>query len=76
LVERRVLVGDIAFRHRRLDRTQLTDQGFAGALIDGAPRRRRRPIRQIRQGLGEQRIIVSHDRFRSILKDPRATPFD
>ena len=68
LIERGVLAGYVALGHWRLDRAQLTDQRFARAFINDAACRRRRPARQIRQGLGEKRIIVSHDRFRSIFQ--------
>jgi hypothetical protein len=71
-IESGVFAGDVGFRHGRLDRTQLTDQGFAGAVVNGAPGRRRGPVRQVRQGLGEKRVIVSHSRFRSIPSKPPA----
>jgi hypothetical protein len=60
-VERILFAGDVAFRQRWTQASELVEQRFASALIDRSARRRRARVGQIGHGSHEQRMIISHE---------------
>ena len=59
-VQRLLLAGDVAFRQRRTQASELFEQRLTSAAIDRRARRRRTRVRQIGDGSHEQRMIISH----------------